>query len=53
MVKEALCEQVVEVRTASDGVMTVVIVLLRGCAEVGVWACSAMGMTFGRKTVFL
>ena len=40
MVKEELCEKVVEVRSVSDRVMTVVLVV-EVYAEVNLWVCSA------------
>ena len=45
MVKEELCEKVVEVRRVSDRVMTVVV--LRGCAEADLWECSVKWKKYG------
>ena len=52
MVKEELCEKVVEVRRASDSDGRC-IGFGRGCAEAELQACSSKWKMFGRKTVFL
>ena len=52
MVLEKLCEKVVEIRSVSDGVMTVVVfeeVLLR----LKLWVCSTKWKKFRRKAVFI
>ena len=46
IVKEDLCEKVVEVRRISDRVMTLVVVFGRGCAEVDLWVCSTKWKMF-------
>ena len=44
---------VLEVRRVSDSDDSCIVFFWRGCAEVGLWVCSAKWTKFGRKTVFL
>ena len=51
IVKEELCEKVVEVRRVSDSDDSCCC-LRRGCAEVDLWVCSTNWKTLRGKTVF-